>query len=78
MTDMPHTRTDHSADIQTLRDRINQGGAFLVPPLRRLVYGTAADLLELHDSTGISLDNWTHARGLIEYLIGHPITPNGV
>ena len=65
--------TDHSADINRLRAEAhgtdNRGS--------RLVLFTAADLLEIHDDTGISLDEWPAARLLVESLIGHPITENG-
>lgn len=67
-------RTDHSTDITALRDRAAtyEEGSFV-----RLTVETAADLLELHDETGISLDNWVAARGLVENLIRHEITENG-
>ena len=42
-----------------------------------LAYELAADLLELHDDTGISLDNWESARMFVETRIGHEITENG-
>jgi hypothetical protein len=71
-------RTDHSADIAMLRGRAEWHAGFGGPPQTRLMFETAADLLELHDSTGISLDDWTSARELIEYLTGNPITRNGV
>jgi hypothetical protein len=35
----------------------------------------ADDLLELHDQTGISLDNWVAAREFVEGFHG-PITEN--
>ena len=38
----------------------------------------AAALLEVHDSTGISLDNWNGPREFVEDLIGTPITENHV
>ncbi len=38
----------------------------------------AADLLEMHDKQGISLDNWDSARGLVEHLLGYSINENGV
>lgn len=37
----------------------------------------AADLLELHDRTGISLDDWETARTFVENLTGSSVAPNG-
>lgn len=36
----------------------------------------ADDLLQAHEDTGISLDNWGPAREFVEAFHG-PITPNG-
>lgn len=75
------TRTDHAGDIEKLREV----AAIKVSPmsskamlLQQKTYAVAADLLEMHDATGVSLDNWESAKDLIELLIGHPITKNGV
>jgi hypothetical protein len=46
--------TDHKYEIDVLRSR---GG---------LHSTLAADLLELHDKTGISLDEWNSARTFVE------------
>lgn len=67
-------RTDHSTDITNLRARAETASG----SLNRLALAAAADLLELHDCTGISLDNWPSARALVETLTEHPITENGV
>lgn len=58
--------TNHAEQIERLRrDRPT--------PENRL----AADLLELHDKTGIRLDDWESARTFVESKVG-PIQPNGV
>lgn len=67
---MPNT--NHSEDIKFLRSEAESG----TTTDNSLVL--AADLLELHDNTGISLDNWASAREYVEILIGHPIKENGV
>ena len=36
------------------------------------------ELLELHERTGISLDNWTNARQFVELVTGKAVIPNGV
>lgn len=46
-------KTDHSEYIKVLRDH------------NSISSSVAADLLELHDATGISLDNWDNARQFI-------------
>ncbi len=75
-------RTDHSEDIMILRVT-----AAAKAPVRnvshakrteRLAFEVAGDLLELHDSTGISLDSWPSARKLVEHLIDHEIEENHV
>lgn len=68
--------TDHSREIERLR--------IASPPdtspwlsdqdVARLL---AADLLELHDETGISLDAWISAREFVERTAGILITENG-
>lgn len=59
------TTTNHSGQIEALRDR------------GTLEDDLAADLLELHDATGISLDNFNSARQFVEQRIGGPIQENG-
>lgn len=74
-------RPDHSAEIARLRS-IEAVYARLgdhITSLERtigLAHATAADLLEIHDATGISLDAWTSARNLVEHLLGEPIQGN--
>lgn len=77
------TRTDHSAHIARLRS-VEHSYACLGPTITDdertigLAHAVAADLLELHDATGISLDSWLFARNLVEHLVGAPIVENGV
>lgn len=66
-------QTDHSAQITVLRERVSR----LADETDRLAGLTAADLLEIHDATGLSLDNWPAARQLVEKFICGPITENG-
>jgi hypothetical protein len=47
-------RTDHSGAILTLRESDAPG------------LQLAADLLEMHDNTSLSLDNWPAAKDFIE------------
>lgn len=63
--------TNHSTQIANLRNTAETTGLTQANDLR-----LAADLLEIHDATGISLDAWPAARGLVENLIGHRIEPN--
>lgn len=46
--------------------------------MRTLSYLLAADLLEAHDETGISLDDWAVARTFVETLLDRPVLSNGV
>lgn len=66
-----YRRSDHSAEIAQLRDQVGDGTA-----LEALTLAVAADLLQAHDETGISLDDWLSARLLVELLIGKPILEN--
>lgn len=66
--------TDHSRDIKNLRLRSKYETNTIT---ERLTLEVAADLLEIHDTTGISLDNWPSARGLVEHLTSHKIQENG-
>lgn len=65
--------TDHSEEVARLRERSKRKEYY-----DKLVYLTAADLLESHDESGISLDNWLPARALVELLIGERIVESGV
>lgn len=44
----------------------------------RISLRLAAELLEAHDDTGISLDDWPTARRFVEGHLGSPISPNAV
>lgn len=66
-----YRRSDHSAEIADLRTQVGDGTV-----LEALTRAVAADLLQAHDETGISLDDWLSARLLVELLIGKPILEN--
>jgi len=66
-----YRRSDHAAEIAQLRTQV-EGGTLL----EELTKAVAADLLQAHDETGISLDEWLSARLLVELLIGKPILEN--
>jgi len=66
-----YRKSDHSAEIAQLRDHVGEGTRF-----EALTWAVAADLLQAHDETGISLDDWLSARLLVELLIGQPILKN--
>jgi hypothetical protein len=53
------TLTDHSRAIEALRS-----SSVITPAL-----DLAADLLEMHDSTSISLDNWESAKTFVETYV---------
>ena len=40
-------------------------------------HALASDLLELHNATGISLDNWAGARRFVQAFTGDAVAPNG-
>lgn len=84
---MAEKRTDHGADINQMRLVIKQlrlqlassqtNPADLAPLQREVVIlKAAADLLECHDDTGISLDSWPGPRALVE-LAFEIISPFG-
>ena len=72
--------TDHSGTIHTMREQ----SATLTGPAHRtrvLTLALAADLLEMHDATGISLDQWDNGRDFVQavadvYAIPYTFTPN--
>ena len=66
-----YRRSDHSPEIAQLRTQVEDGTV-----LEALTKAVAADLLQAHDETGISLDDWLSARLLVELLIGKPILQN--
>jgi hypothetical protein len=61
-----------AAPIQETWDLIDQ------QQFRSVVHHLAADLLELHDASAISLDNWEAARTFVERLIGAEIKENRI
>lgn len=79
--------TEHEAEIAALREE-----AFLLQSLtptprspedddlvlRVCALMTAAALLEVHDASGISLDDWIGPRQLVEHFIGDAFLENGV
>lgn len=66
-----YRRSDHSEEIAELRTQVGDGTV-----VEALTRALAADLLQGHDETGISLDEWLSARLLVECLIGKPILEN--
>jgi len=79
-------KSDHSEEIEELRRRaatIKERMRLLPNHMQEqathdhLEFEAAAAILEVHDMTGLSLDEWA-PRGWIEMLIGHPITENHV
>ena len=65
--------TDHAEEVARLRERAKRKERY-----DQLVYLLAADLLEAHDESAISLDNWKPARDLVELLIGDDIVESGI
>jgi hypothetical protein len=63
-------------ELQTLFDA--EQPKLAVASEKRLPLTLAADLLESHDETGISLYNWKAAREFVERQLGQPILPSGV
>ncbi|GEM_PF-1166445 len=58
--------TDHAEEIASLHGRATQTRE----PMERLTIRLAAELLEAHDDTGISLDHWPTAREFVEHHLG--------
>lgn len=65
--------SDHREQIITLQRRAEQAGS----RQEAVDLELAADLLEAHDETGISLDGWVAAREFVERLAGITIEENG-
>lgn len=73
--------TSHADEIQELRDAAKvQADHGLVAT--SVIYNAAADLLETHDSTGISLENFGAVGDLVNFALRDlgmaPYLPNGV
>lgn len=71
-------RTNHADRIRHLRFHADKLNSMLAERRTSVSYRLAADLLEMHDNTSISLDHWLSARELVETLIGERIDENGV
>lgn len=75
--------TDHAADISALRHQADMmevhRGTRSDFPTRKAINDRrlAADLLEIHDATGISLDHWGTATAFVRHFTGHDVAPNG-
>jgi len=69
--------TDHSDVVFQLRARARHGDTHPDLTDDDVALLLAADLLETHDDTGISLDCWIAAREFVERLAGITITENG-
>jgi ATP/maltotriose-dependent transcriptional regulator MalT len=65
--------TDHSVEIAETLSNANRIGA---DPLDALCSRLAAELLQSHDETGLSLDDWPTARRFVEHFTGVPVLPN--
>lgn len=68
----------HIEELREVADNMSVGHDGTDPneAIRVLTLRVAADLLELHDRTSLSLDHWRSARGLVELLIGTRIQEN--
>lgn len=64
--------TDHSEEIAALRLMAGAKEHY-----DKLVYLTAAELLEVHDDGALTLDFWQAPRDLVELLIQGPILESG-
>lgn len=63
--------TDHDEEIRRLRTIESRTAG-----PERLNIRLAAELLEAHDQTGISLDDWPTARRFVESYTDSPVMPN--
>lgn len=66
--------TDHREEIIHLRAVARTSSDKLI----EVIFETAAELLQSHDETGISLDEWEAPRTMVELLLGEPILRNNV
>ncbi len=64
--------TDHTQEVALLHERAAQ----VCDPVEQITIRLAAELLEAHDDTGISLDHWTTARDFVELHLGHAVLPH--
>lgn len=75
--------TNHSEQITDLRNTamsLERGDHKDSPDIKKriIMFNAAAALLEVHDDTGISLDNWKGPREFVEMMLGEPIQENHV
>lgn len=61
--------TDHSTDIELLRNAAAQWKTGEQDSMAFAMYSCAADLLEDHDRSGISLNYWDGPRALVEVAL---------
>lgn len=61
--------TDHTDEIALLHGRAGTTR----DPIEQMTIRLAAELLEAHDDTGVSLDHWETARDFVEHHLGRPI-----
>lgn len=64
--------TDHAEEIAELWANSTKQD----DKLRMVDFMLAAELLQAHDDTGISLDDWPTARQFVERHLGQDILPN--
>lgn len=73
-------RTDHSESIEVLREtaQVHRENGLVTTAI---IYNAAADLLEVHDATGISLDDFGAVKDLVDFALRdlglNTFTPNG-
>ncbi|GAA3600627.1 hypothetical protein GCM10022199_00020 [Marihabitans asiaticum] len=67
--------TNHSEEIAELRWRADRPG---IGELEAAAFQAAVDLLECHDATGISLDDWEGPASLVNLMLRGRFLPNYV
>lgn len=67
--------TDHTDEIKALLLKAGEAAESDNNQLAIEIF-LAAELLESHDQTGISLDDWATARRFVEHHLGSEILPN--
>ena len=71
-------RTNHAGAIATIRAEANRLSSSTPTAI---ALRAAADLLEVHDATGISLDNWDNPAALVNWALDYcgylSFEPNG-
>jgi hypothetical protein len=64
-------QTDHAEELAVIRAKADKASG-----MDKVFIQLAADLLQSHDETGISLDDWPTARRFVEHFTGSPVLPN--